>query len=259
MRLLTYNILEGGVGRTDALCKVIYQAQADLVALQEVCDEAFFYNLARNLDYPYFVLGRGNQGFHVGLLSRYPIIGSTIRSGSEVFRHALIEAQLKTPCGPLAALVAHLHPYYDSVAEDKRLVEVQNILNYMRPYSDGLSLVAGDFNAVEPEVDLNLHHWPIHCRELIEAQGGDMRRDTVSAITKAGYQDCFRYLHPLNKQVPENSQGGYTMHAANPNTRLDYIFASSMLASHLQSCEVFVPAEAPYASDHLPVLAQFSI
>lgn len=259
MRLLTYNILEGGVGRTEALCKVIYQAQADIVALQEVCDETFFYNLARNLDYPYRILGYGNQGFHVGLLSRYPIIRSAIHSDDEVFRHSLIEAQLETPLGLVGTFVAHLHPYYDEAAEDKRLIEVQTILNYMQPYDEGLSLVAGDFNAVEPGVNLNLCRWPRHCRERVEAQGGDMRRDTVSAIINAGYEDCFRYLHPFDNQISASLQGGYTMHAANPNTRLDYIFASSALAGHLQSCEVFVPAEAPYASDHLPVLAQFSI
>jgi endonuclease/exonuclease/phosphatase family metal-dependent hydrolase len=260
LKILTYNILEGGKSRHPALLEVFKQADADVIALQEANDEAFFNNLAQELDM-YSLLGRGNQHFHVGLLSRYPLTRAVVYAEQTPFRHAALVAHLATPYGSLAACVVHLHPYYDARSEAKRVAEVQYILHQLDPYMQGLSVVAGDFNAIEPGVNLNLAMWPQRLQELVKWQGGDIGRDTIKTIAEAGYIDCYRSLHPHSSpsaaQAFSKEAGGYTMPAFSPNTRLDYIFASPLLASKLQSCEVFAPPEAEQASDHLPVLGIF--
>ncbi len=77
-------------------------------------------------------------------------------------------------------------------------------------------------------------------------------RGGIDLLSKAGYVDCFRFLHPHEK--------GFTWPAPIPSGRVDFIFASSELALHLSNCEVIVEGEetlSETASDHLPLFADF--
>jgi hypothetical protein len=71
-------------------------------------------------------------------------------------------------------------------------------------------------------------------------------------IYKAGYVDCFRRMNP--------HAWGFTCPARAPAGRIDFIFASPELASHLSACEVLTEGNGlrgEVASDHLPVIADF--
>ncbi len=73
-------------------------------------------------------------------------------------------------------------------------------------------------------------------------------RGGIGLLTKAGYVDSFRRLHP--------KEPGWTWPSALPAGRIDYIFASPELAPRLCTCEVLTTsAELPtdQASDHLPL------
>ncbi len=72
-------------------------------------------------------------------------------------------------------------------------------------------------------------------------------------LRRAGYVDSFRRLNPR--------AWGFTCPAKAPAGRIDYIFASPELARRLSTCHVVTGANGVYgdqASDHLPVLAEFS-
>src|SRR3954471_16075858 len=87
MRLLTYNIMEGGVGRIDPLAEVIRLADADLVVLQETWDAANFHKLADRLHMDRFLAETPkNPKGAPGLLSRLPI--------HEAVNHAPLDARL---------------------------------------------------------------------------------------------------------------------------------------------------------------------
>ncbi len=256
VRIMTYNLLNGGVesdgtDRITAIAEVIRQATPDVVAVQEANNEALFYTLARQIDLPQAVLGQSNRGFHLGLLSRFPVESWQMHNQRPVLFHGFLEVHLQTPAGKLAVFVAHLHPGYADEDDEFRLKEVEFILQRMQPYRAGMSLLTGDFNTVSPLDEIKLEDWPKQWQKWFHSkQGGEFRRETLGRVLTAGYQDSYRRFHP-------GSEPGYTLPASNPNVRLDYIFASPPLATHLTAAEVVRHEPASMASDHLPLLAQF--
>ena len=60
MRLLTYNIREGGVGRVDALAEVIDAARPDVVALQEAREPAMVERIAELAGFAFCGSQRGH-------------------------------------------------------------------------------------------------------------------------------------------------------------------------------------------------------
>ncbi len=77
-------------------------------------------------------------------------------------------------------------------------------------------------------------------------------RSGFDLLSKAGYVDCFRTLHPY--------EPGFTWPSSLPAGRIDYIFASPSLAGRLSACEVERyggDVSGADSSDHLPVFAEF--
>ncbi len=86
--------------------------------------------------------------------------------------------------------------------------------------------------------------------------GRFIERWTTDRIQALGYVDCFRRAHPRAR--------GYTCATWLPAARVDYIFATRDVAARLASCIVVGGRGAPdrdaiVASDHLPVVADFSV
>ena len=74
MRLMSYNILEGGKGRIDPIAEVIRQADPDVVVILEAWDRLALIKLADRLGMDYFhAQSPGNPEGHNALLSRWPI------------------------------------------------------------------------------------------------------------------------------------------------------------------------------------------
>lgn len=251
MRILTYNIQDGGEDYLEEICTVVEQARPDIVALQEANDEYVFESLADRLGFR-GILGEGNHGFHVGLLTHYPIMEWQNHGGRGEFFHTLLEALVSTPSGDLAIFATHLDPGYQPYNERHRVEEVEAILRYMELQKETSSILVGDFNGLSPQDYLNLADWPLNWRIQILARGGEISREAVQAVLDAGLIDCYR------KQFPDKiAYPGYTLPASRPNVHLDYIFANPLLIDRLQSCRVWQDDPAPRASDHLPVLAEF--
>src|SRR5437773_8242752 len=87
MRIVTWNIWNGGVGRLDAIERVLRGQDADVVALQEANDRVGVEALAAALDMQ-LVYGDANSEFAVAWLSRLPI------SRSENHRLAVLDKSL---------------------------------------------------------------------------------------------------------------------------------------------------------------------
>jgi exonuclease III len=110
-------------------------------------------------------------------------------------------------------------------------------------------LLMGDFNAIGP-----------HDRYISDIQFPDdeiafagrvypLPRLVIPAAIAAGYVDVYRALRP--------ESGGYTAKTPTPIVRIDYIFASPPLAARAISCDRIEGSLPVYASDHLPVRADF--
>jgi endonuclease/exonuclease/phosphatase family metal-dependent hydrolase len=252
VRVITYNIREGGKNYLQEIGTVLEQAKPDIVALQEANDEYVFESLTDRLGFK-SILGVGNHGYHVGVLTRYPILKWHNHAGKGEFFHTLLEVDLLTPVGEVAIFATHLDPGYSPVNERHRLEEVEAILNYMELKKGNRCILLGDFNGLSPQDNLKLEDWPLNWRIQVLARGGEIGREALQAVLNAGLIDCYRINFPDNVANP-----GYTLPAPRPNVRLDYIFANELLIKQLQSCRVWSEEPAPQASDHLPVLAEFA-
>jgi endonuclease/exonuclease/phosphatase family metal-dependent hydrolase len=119
---------------------------------------------------------------------------------------------------------------------------------------------------VDPRLDVGIPVLPFvvypltallpRSRAVDRLLGATIERGTVARLLEAGYADCFRQLHPRAH--------GYTCATWMPAARVDYIFASPQMAGRLRLCEVvgsrrLPDREAGIASDHYPVVADFSV
>jgi endonuclease/exonuclease/phosphatase family metal-dependent hydrolase len=83
-----------------------------------------------------------------------------------------------------------------------------------------------------------------------------IERWTVDRLLDEGYVDCYRQVHPRAR--------GLTCATWQPSARVDYVFATEDLAQHLTDADVvggrtWPDADAAVASDHYPVVAEFSV
>ncbi len=81
-------------------------------------------------------------------------------------------------------------------------------------------------------------------------------RAALQSMLEAGYVDCLRALHPRSD--------GFTCPTYQPAVRIDYVLATRELARALRRCQVVSGSGelgrlARRASDHFPVLAEFSL
>lgn len=251
VRVMTYNILNGGERREHSILEVIQAAQPEVVILQEVFTVEFLKSLARSLGMDYF-FGDGNKKRRVALLSRLPI--HTPHSYHPVFPiwRNFIEAKIEYAPNKTFRLVG-VHPMANLwvVCELWRLWEAKHLIRHTRPYQTEPCLIAGDFNAIAPGDSLRMDIMPKWLQWIIFSQGKAVYRFSIRAWRMAGFTDCFRFLNPTDD--------GFTLPPPIPNTRLDYIFVNTKMKTYLKKCWVVrEPSAVTQASDHYPVMAEFS-
>lgn len=153
--VMTYNILIGGAeGRIHAVEAVIRAQQPDIVGVQEANDPAACLALADRLGMQ-CVIGYSTNGYHVALLSRWPI-RSWANYGRPIFQKGLIEVVIDVPDEPLPwhIFVGHLTAdfYQGYAAERHRTAEIREIVACMataRSLGHPHALL-GDFNTLAP-------------------------------------------------------------------------------------------------------------
>ncbi|MFN2471726.1 MAG: endonuclease/exonuclease/phosphatase family protein [Gaiellaceae bacterium] len=235
MRVLSYNIWDGGGGRLASLSSVLEVEQPDAVALQEVT-QASAAVLGDTLGMA-VTFGEGNGIFdlHVAWLTRLPV-----RRSRNHRLAALSKSLLEVETDGLRLFTIHLASRHEEKAYP-RAGEVAAILDVLSPV-EGPHLLVGDLNALEPGDEVGTP--PAGVVPRGEAVAG-APRGVLAPLRAAGYVDCYRALHP--------GEPGSTYPADAPWLRLDYAFASGDLAARVHACEVAVGPMAAGASDHLPL------
>ena len=250
MRVMTWNILDGGVGREQLISEVITAARPDVLVLQEVYVNGFVEALAASLSMQHFI-AEGNSTRHMALLSRLPIRSAAAYHPYPPIQHVTLEAELDHPqIGPIWLYGVHLLPLLSIPREVWRTWEISAVLRHMGERRRGPCLLAGDFNTVARDDPVMVDPAPSFRRQVRWLQSKRLFRIAAGRMQAGGFHDCYRQLHP--------EQPGYTLPTPDPGVRLDYIFASAPLAARLQHCEVVTdPAAVQRASDHYPVVAEF--
>ena len=244
-RLLTYNILRGGHGRTDAIAAVINACAPDLVLLQEATDRA---NVERIAEATGMAEWRAFDRQSLGFLSRRPVaFCEWVRP--RVSRHAFVEV---VPEGErLRVFGVHLSAVHAAWTEHRRVMELRALLRSVARHQDGFHVLAGDFNTVAPGDLFDSGLLPMRVRPLVWLSGGRIRWRTVQTVLDAGYVDGFRQAHP--------DDPGHTLPTSHPHVRLDYVFVPSSHQARIAACNVVRDPVAVSASDHFPVVADFNV
>jgi exodeoxyribonuclease-3 len=244
-RLLTYNIWRGGVGRVDAIARVINECRPDLVILEEATRPDVVAALAAATG---MHEGRSFARQSLGFLSRGPVVHAHWHR-PRFSRHAFIDV---VPAGvPVRVFGVHLSALHAAWTERRRVFELRALLRAIASHQQGFHVLAGDFNTLAPGEDLDVRHLPPRLRPFVWLSGGRIRWQTIHTVVRAGYVDGFRACHP--------DEPGTTMPAWNPHVRLDYVFVPDAFRDRLVDVDVVNVAAAATASDHLPVFADLSI
>lgn len=252
LRVMTYNILDGGKGREEYLLEVLQTIQPDIAILQEVIQEDFIQNLARALNMNSF-FGSGNNKRHVALLSRLPIVSCNSYHPFPPIWRNVIEAEIEyQPNKRLQLFGIHPVANLSVICEFWRWWEAKWITERIKLHATASCLVAGDFNAIAPNDCIVIKPMPLWLKLTILMQGNRAYHFSIRQYLLAGLTDCFRTTHPDNT--------GFTLPPPNPNSRLDYILVNEALKSRLMDCWVVrEPSALLKASDHYPVVAEFQV
>lgn len=245
IRILSYNIREGGVGREQSIAAVIRACDPDVVVLQEAVRPDVVKALGRACGLP--TSGAAPRS-SLGFMSRVPI--ATFQwHHPYVSRRAFLELALRDV--PLRIFGVHLSAVHAAWTERRRTFELGALLRSIRAHQDGPHVLVGDFNTLAPGELLDPRKLPARLRALVWMSGGRVRWRTIALVQEAGYVDAFRALNP--------DEPGLTFPAASPHVRLDYLFVPSHMRSAVRSCEVVRAPDVSRASDHCPLLTTIDI
>jgi exodeoxyribonuclease III len=252
VRLVSYNILDGGEGRADPLAEVIEAQRPDLVALVEADNAAVVERIAGRLKME-FILATGRR-HGAAILSRWPILESVNHSLlREEFSDCVLEATVETPQGKQWTLAAvHLHPRARLEDEAKRNREIDQILDIFSAHrkENRPHLLAGDFNANSPVQAIDPDKCKPRTREDIAANGGELPRSAIQKLLDAGYIDSLQALHG----TAAGKIGSFTTQY--PGQRVDYIFTHGITPDQLTEARIEQDRLAQFASDHFPVVVE---
>jgi exodeoxyribonuclease-3 len=245
IRLLSYNIRRGGVGREGQLADVIRAQSPDIVVFQEATRPEVVERLARDTA---MAASGAVYGRSLGFMSRVPIAEHRwVRPRWS--QHAFLD--LVPENVNLRIIGLHLSAVHAAWTEARRVRELRSLLAAIGERAKAPHVLVGDFNTLAPDERLDTAKLPRRLRWLVWLSGGRIRWQTIAIVLGAGYVDGYRHLH--------SGEAGLTFPAPDPHVRLDYVFVPKGIETQLVGCDVVVAgASVRSASDHLPVTAEFA-
>ena len=241
LKVLSYNIRYGGVGREANLAAVISAVEPDVVIFQEATRPRVIEGLAEITG---MRVWGAQPGHSLAFISREQVSHYEWHSPPGT-RHSFLE--VVPEAGDVRIFGLHLSAVHANFRERRRGRELRALLKGIEHYQDGFHVVVGDFNTLAPGEPLEVRHLPVRLRPFIWLSGGRLRWETIQIMLDARYIDGYRTLHPDDK--------GFTFPTWAPHVRLDYLFLPAPYVDRLKACEVVrtIPQAAP-ASDHFPLL-----
>jgi endonuclease/exonuclease/phosphatase family metal-dependent hydrolase len=214
-------------GRAKAVSALIKQLRPDVATLDEVNVRSIFHHIVKVTGmYGYWV--PGNDGYSVGVLSRFPLKDCSAYVQAPI-RHAAYGCRISFRGTRWWIFGAHLYAWSESV----RAQETALLISRMKTHTHSPVVLAGDLNAHTP---------------------GDpdppQRMLAIPELRQAGFVDAFRELHSL-AQDP-----GLTITVppyGNWEARIDYVFHSQR-ARAISARVVSRVHGYPWPSDHAALL-----
>lgn len=245
LRLLTYNVRYGGVGREDALAETIRAANPDLVVFQEATRPEVIQRLAAATGMTTWAAEHFQS---VAFMTRLEVAHHGWYRPPPC-RRAFLEIALAGTSSRIYGV--HLSAAHTNWMEGRRVHEMRAMLAVVAGLQKGFHVLAGDFNTLAPNEPLDIRRLPARLRPFVWMSGGRIRWRTIQEVLDAGYVDAFRTLHP--------DQPGFTLPTHDPHVRLDYIVVPKKYGDRVLRCEVVTSSSAAKASDHFPLLADVQL
>ncbi|MBI5876606.1 MAG: endonuclease/exonuclease/phosphatase family protein [Chloroflexi bacterium] len=249
MRILTFNIREGAVGRGLAVLQSLRNAAPDVIVLQEVLDRANAWYFADALDMSMVFADSNARTRNIALLTRNTILAAEAFHPFPLLR-TLLQVSLQVPRAPhINVFGLHLGMIHDLWRTYELSVIERQIAAYSAAHPAALTVLAGDFNATAPGDHVSLKKLSRLYAAIFAVQFRYSSRLAVRRMMRAGYVDCYRMCNPQSE--------GFTFPSNCPSARIDYFFASGRLTGSLRRCDVAQAEASEVTSDHLPLVAEF--
>jgi exodeoxyribonuclease-3 len=256
LRLMTWNIKNGGGDRLPAIIGVIRGEQPDVLCLQELQHfQRYGQSRLRELSEATGMashLARSVLAQPVAVLVRPPLRIRRRSSVSWRLHHAAAVAVVDTAAGPLTVVSTHLNPFspYRRYREARWLAARYAAAGRM-------VLVAGDMNGLDPDGDHGRDLAAVHALYRRRHLGPDGEPDTraVAAFRRAGFTDLWHTVGEGDGRTVPTGFAGREF----GSMRLDYLLASPPLAARAKRLWAVRDDVTEHASDHYPVRADVDI
>lgn len=263
MKVMSWNTLYGGFDGDDGRrfklqAEAITEVAPDILLIQEakrfeVDGNCRLYQVERALGMRGFLALAPHTGQNTAVFARPGIEPVSFASDSIHFHHAAAIATLRVPDfdRPVTFISVHLCP----VGVPMRLIEAANLVPHAAP--DGMVLVAGDFNSISPhDGEPEWGDLPLHHRARYTAPDGKTAdRRVLETLCGAGYVDI---AHELDQHAIPTVPGAAFPNAEFVPFRADYFLASKAISRGAKSYAVIRDDRTGQASDHYPIVAEFS-
>jgi endonuclease/exonuclease/phosphatase family metal-dependent hydrolase len=251
MRVVTYNILDGGVGRLDGLADTLARLRPDFTGICEAEVPDNIADLAGKLSQQHIVAEARDGKHHVALITRLPIermvnLSAQLRAMSR----GALEAVLNVDGRRIRMIVAHLTAGQNAGDEPQRFRELSALLEWLDEEDEPLpTLMMGDFNAAAPYHPFDYNGSSPRVKQRLANRSTHMLdHDVIRLMMERGWTDTLLHTHP------ENHTHTYTTEY--PCSRFDYIWASDELRASIRDAGVETGGFTRTCSDHYPVWAE---
>lgn len=253
MKLMTYNILNGGEDRIELITRVILNEKPDFLVINEANgfnknDNQKLNVFAEQIGLPHSNLSlSGEYEYHTAIFSKYPF---TNIKQLKPMRNAGIMINIKTKFGDLSIAGIHLTPYTD----DLRLKEIELIINQQKQYQN--RILMGDLNSLSLSDNYNQKIIKGFNNYQLEkfTKDGKLCFDVIERIISHGYLDTANVFNEQKVNTVPTKINQDQAHST--GIRVDYIFISESLKDKVKNYSVIKNPLTEKASDHYPVIIE---
>ncbi|GIF35758.1 exodeoxyribonuclease-3 [Actinoplanes xinjiangensis] len=255
LRLMTWNIKNGGGDRLPEIIRVIHREQPDVLCLQEL---QHFHRYGRRL---HALAQEAGMAVHLAPAGFAQPVAVLVRPPRRILRrsairwrthHAVAIAVVETTAGPLTVVSAHLNPF-----SPYRRYREARWLSARYGSARRMTLIAGDMNGLDPDGDHTATLDSLHSLFQQRHLGPDGAPDTraIAAFRAGGFTDLWQSVGEGDGRTVPTGFAGREFGAM----RLDYLLASPLLAARAQRAWVVRDDTTTHASDHYPVRADITL
>ena len=203
---------------------------------------------------PYYALSQGTleddqMRSHVVCLSRYPLQDEYLFP-DYTFKYAALSVVIDSPLGKISICNIHLHAHSGDErvsAGDVRAREAGVVLSYQSKYNK--HIILGDFNSLSRSDN----YGDLSAREFTWY---DLARFEATDLFNMFHTDAVAHINVNDRNTHPTI--GVTHRISKTPIRIDYIFLTPSLSTHIKNAKTIKTPTTEKASDHYPVVVTLS-